>query len=188
MPNYLHGFGPKIDGWKTTSLDFKPTSDSCGALTSNCRSLGLGVPSKPQISTLAHLASITQHTMLNEPCNRGSTFASSHLNLKIPNLHWTAPSEAKLPPSLHDLQLLSLASTYPLGSNTTRANRSCCHLDCIGTTTILRLGIVTLIPDLFVLVVSQKRTMGGSPYGNEMKENKLGTNLPRRQLSGLTTW
>jgi len=44
----------------------------------------------------------------------------------------------------------------------------------------LRVGVITLIPTHSVLDVSQQQAMGGSPYGNEIMERKLGTNLPGR--------
>lgn len=44
----------------------------------------------------------------------------------------------------------------------------------------LKAGAITLILAHSVLVVSQRQAMGGRHHGNEMMEDKLGTNLSRR--------
>lgn len=45
----------------------------------------------------------------------------------------------------------------------------------------LRSGVVTLIPKLSILIVSQQQTMGGGPYGHVKMKEKLATNESRRQ-------
>lgn len=53
MSKCAHGFGPNPNGCKTPTLGSKPTIDCCGTLSSNPRTLGLGVhlPSYSKINT-----------------------------------------------------------------------------------------------------------------------------------------
>jgi len=44
----------------------------------------------------------------------------------------------------------------------------------------LKLGAITLFPNLYVLVVSQQQAIRGSPYGNVKMKDKLATNDSRR--------
>ncbi len=145
--SYLqHSFGPNRGGCKTPKLGSHSHKPICGALTSNPRTPGLGVPPKlhqnqhsllarevlPRLgcnlhhlaSTLAHMTSVTAAYIVDESENLSSAFASTHLNLKIPNLHRVATSKTRLPLTLHDLHWLSSTRNHPPGSTTTRENPS----------------------------------------------------------------